>query len=261
MVIRFFINPQKHLKGRTWQIGDSQMLSNETGISIVGNLRENDIAHGGEGAPLVPIFQQALCKDLPKPVAIVNIGGVANITWMDGQQLLAFDTGPGNALIDQWVQKHVNQDYDAGGKFAFQGTIDNTLLTLWLQHPYFNVKPPKSLDRLDFTFSPEELNLEDGAATLAAFTAECIMKGLTQKPKVLYVAGGGRHNQFLMQYLQEKLSCPVRPIDDLGWSSDFLEAQAFAYLAKRSVDKLPITFPSTTGTPIPLTGGVLYTPH
>ena len=253
-------SPKKYPVGRTWQIGDAQMLADKTGIPVVGNLRENDVAHGGEGAPLVPIFQQALCKDLPKPLAIVNIGGIANIAWIDTYDLMAFDTGPGNALIDQWVQKHTGEPYDAGGKLASQGQIDSSILTSWLEHPYFSITPPKSLDRLDFSFSPDGLSLEDGAATLTAFTAESIIKGISHIPHSIFIAGGGRHNQFLMRYLQEKLSCPVKPIDILGWSSDFLESQAWAYLAKRSLKKLPITFPATTGIKEQLTGGISYQP-
>ncbi len=258
-------SPKKYPKGRTWQIGNCQLLADLTELTVVGNLRENDVAHGGEGAPLVPVFQQALCKALEKPLVIINIGGVANITWIDNYDLIAFDTGPGNALIDNWIYQHTGQRYDKGGKIAKEGMIDKVLLEKWLQHPYFSLTPPKSLDRLDFDFSPQGLSLESGAATLTAFTVESIMEGLKylpQKPKTIFVAGGGRHNQTLMDLLKERCaSIPVEAIDSLGWSSDFLEAQAFAYLAKRSLLRLPITFPKTTGAPYPMKGGITYLPH
>jgi anhydro-N-acetylmuramic acid kinase len=258
-------SPKKHPKGRTWQIGNNQLLANLTGLTVVGNLRENDVAHGGEGAPLVPIFQQALCKGLEKPLVIINIGGVANITWIDSDDLMAFDIGPGNALIDNWIYQHTGQRYDKGGGIAKKGVADKSLLEKWLQHPYFSLTPPKSLDRLDFDFSPQGLSLENGAATLTAFTIETVVEGLkhlTQKPKTIFVAGGGRHNQTLMALLKERCApISVEAIDSLGWSSDFLEAQAFAYLAKRSLLRLPLTFPKTTGAPYPLTGGITYMPH
>jgi anhydro-N-acetylmuramic acid kinase len=255
-------SPKKYPKGRTWQIGDSHLLFNLTGLSVIGNLRENDVIHGGEGAPLVPVFQQALCAGLEKPLAILNIGGIANITWIDCDDLMAFDTGPGNALIDNWVYQHTEQRYDKGGEIAKNGVIDNVLLEKWLQHSYFSITPPKSLDRLDFNFSPQGISLENGAATLTAFTVETIMEGLKylpQKPKTIFVAGGGRQNQTMMALLKKRCDpIPVEAIDGLGWSSDFLEAQAFGYLAKRSLLNLPITFPKTTGVPFPLTGGILY---
>ena len=256
-------SPKKYPKGRTWQIGNSQHLADLTGLSIIGNLRENDIAHGGEGAPLVPIFQQALCAHIEKPLVIINIGGIANITWIDNDELMAFDAGPGNALIDNWIYTHTKQRYDAGGRIAKNGRVDETLLEKWLNHSYFSLTPPKSLDRLDFDFSPQQLSLEDGAATLTAFTVESIIEGLNHLPKnpnSVFVAGGGRRNDLLMEWLQRRCApIELKAIDVLGWSSDFLEAQAFAYLAKRSLQGLLITFPKTTGAPYPLRGGRLYT--
>lgn len=254
-------SPKQHPKGYTWQIGDGQMLANATGLHVVCNFRRHDVENGGEGAPLVPIFHKALCDDLESPLAIVNIGGISNLTWIDKSDLTAFDLGPGNALIDQWIQSNTSQIFDDNGNFASQGTVHNDLLDIWLGHPYFKIKPPKSLDRLDFDFCPTGLSLEDGAATLTAFTAECIISGLPKMPRNIFITGGGRHNTFLLTYLQRRLGCSVKPVDDLGWNSDFLEAQAFAYLAKRSLKNLPITFPGTTGVKEPLIGGVSYTPQ
>ncbi len=257
-------SPKKYPKGRTWQIGNREMLANLTGLNVVGNLRENDMAHGGEGAPLVPVFQQALCASLEKPLVILNIGGIANMAWIDDNDLIAFDAGPGNALIDNWIFEKTGARYDANGAIASRGTVNMDLLEQWVDHPYLSIVPPKSLDRLDFNYSPQNLSLEDGAATLVAFTVETILKGLDylpKKPKTIFVAGGGRHNKALMTALTNKCQpIPVQAIDALGWSSDFLEAQAWAYLAKRSLLTLPITFPKTTGAPYPLTGGVLYEP-
>lgn len=257
-------SPKKYPKGQTCQIGSGQMLSDLLGTPVVANFRENDVLNGGEGAPLVPIFHQALCRNLQKPLAILNIGGIANITYIDDNNLIAFDTGPGNALLDQWVYDHTKEFYDKDGEKTLQGTCHQAWITKWLQHPYFSLEPPKSLDRLDFKEFPLGLSLEDGLRTLAAFTTACIEKALNflpQKPNDLYVAGGGRHNQGLMKNLQMiNPSILIRPIDTLGFSSDFLEAQAFAYLAKRTIENLPITFPKTTGVKKPLTGGILYKP-
>ncbi|MBM3610989.1 MAG: anhydro-N-acetylmuramic acid kinase [Alphaproteobacteria bacterium] len=257
-------SPKKHPKGRTWQIGNGYMLANLLEIPVVTEFRDNDIKNGGEGAPLVPIFHQALCQNLPKPLAILNIGGIANITYIDDKNLIAFDTGPGNALLDQWMYHHTKEFYDKNGEKTLQGKGHKDWITKWMNHPFFALTPPKSLDRLDFQELPLGLSLEDGLATLAAFTTQCVIEGLKhlpQKPLTLYIAGGGRHNQGLMNNLRLiDPSFRVDPIDVLGFSSDFLEAQAFAYLAKRSIQNLPLTFPTTTGVKEPLTGGILYYP-
>ena len=257
-------SPKKFPQGRTWQIGDGQCLADLTGLKIIGKLRDNDVAHGGEGAPLVPIFHQALCKDLPHPVIVINIGGIANVTWINEDEILAFDTGPGNALINDWVHHHISAPYDQDGALASLGSVDKALVKKWCEHPYFSITPPKSLDRLDLTFSPDLLSLEDGSATLSALTIESIYKASTffpAPPKSIILAGGGRHNPVLLEGLKKKwISTPFHTADDMGWSSDFLEAQAFAYLAIRSQKSLPITFPETTGAPYPLTGGVCYDP-
>lgn len=257
-------SPKKYPKGRTWQIGNGYILADSLEIPVVSEFRDNDVKNGGEGAPLVPIFHQALCQNLPKPLAILNIGGIANITYIDDKNLVAFDTGPGNALLDQWMYHHTKEFYDKDGAKTLQGSVHQEWITKWMNHSYFALTPPKSLDRLDFQELPFGLSLEDGLSTLAAFTTQCVIEGLKflpQKPLVLYVAGGGRHNQGLMKNLHLiDPSMRVEPIDVLGFSSDFLEAQAFAYLAQRSAQELPLSFPTTTGVKEPLTGGIIYYP-
>lgn len=255
---------------KTVQIGDGALLAKETGIPVVCDFRTNDVEAGGEGAPLAPLYHRALAHDLEKPVAVLNIGGVANVTWINGpgtgrSDILAFDTGPGNALIDDWVREKTGKPYDHNGDLACAGEVDTmTLLTL-LQDGYFRKRPPKSLDRDDFKLdsrSPvRRLSLEDGAATLTAFTISSIMRGLehlSEKPKRWLVCGGGRHNQTMMDVLRAELDVPVDPVEAVGWHGDALEAQAFAFLAVRSTLGLPISLPSTTNAPEPMTGGALF---
>lgn len=250
-------------KGETYAIGDGSLLATLTGISVVDQFRLNDIAHGGQGAPFVPLFHQALAKNLPKPLAIINIGGVANITWIGRQEdaLLAFDTGPGNGLIDDWVRFHRNIPCDEGGKIAATGRVHHDLLVRWLFHPYFSKKPPKSLDRLTFKFVSADLrflSVEDGTATLTAFTAACIQKAreyLPQPPVLWLVTGGGAHNPVLLHMINSQLITQVQKVSQLGWDGDALEAQAFGFLAVRALKNLPLSLPGTTGVPYPLSGG------
>jgi anhydro-N-acetylmuramic acid kinase len=252
---------------RTWQIGDGALLAKLTGIDVVNDFRSADVAAGGQGAPLVPVFHQALAASLPpeikRPVAILNIGGVANVTWIgrDGS-LLAFDTGPGNALIDDWAQRHQGQPVDLGGALARQGRIDEDVLAELLSHPFFDQKAPKSLDRNAFHSTlADRLSPADGAATLTAFTAASIARALyhfPEPPQHWLICGGGRHNPVIMAALEERLDAPVRGVDKVGWNGDALEAQAFAYLALRSLEGLPLSFPTTTGVPRPMTGGTLH---
>ncbi|MGF1627546.1 MAG: anhydro-N-acetylmuramic acid kinase [Alphaproteobacteria bacterium] len=256
-------------EGRTWQIGDGALLAAETGIDVVADLRGNDVALGGEGAPLVPLYQAALAAELERPLAVVNIGGVANVTWI-GQggigsaedEVLAFDTGPGNALIDDWVERHGGEPLDRDGMLARAGKVDAAVLELLLDNPYFGRKPPKSLDRDDFTADAVAgLSLEDGAATLTAFTAATIAGAAAHfpaPPRRWLVTGGGRHNPTLMAALAERLDAPVEPVEAVGWRGDALEAEAFAWLALRSLAGLPLTLPTTTGVSRPASGGRLH---
>ena len=247
----------------TVQLGDGQRLADLTGIDVVYDMRAADVAAGGQGAPLAPVYHQALAADRPeRPIAFLNIGGVANVTWIGPEgELLAFDTGPGNALIDDWVRAKSGQAWDEGGKLAASGRLDDNALAQLLAAPFFSALPPKSLDRNAFDPSPiQHLSLEDGAATLTAFAAAAVSKAVAlcpSPPKMWIVGGGGSKNLTLMAMLEKVLQAPVAAAESLGLSSSSLEAEAWAYLAVRSLRGLPLTFPQTTGAPAPITGGVL----
>ena len=251
-------------EGRTWQIGDGALLAAETGIDVVCDMRSEDVARGGEGAPLVPLYQAALAADLGRPLAVVNIGGVANVTWIGENEaaILAFDTGPGNALINDWVEAHGGEPLDRDGALAKAGQVNEAVLEDLLDNPYFARRPPKSLDRDDFsTAAVEHLSQEDGAATLTAFTAAAVARaaGFFPAPASRWlITGGGRHNPVLMAALAARLQGPVDPVEAVGWQGDILEAQAFAYLALRSLAGLPLTLPGTTGVKEPVSGGRLH---
>jgi anhydro-N-acetylmuramic acid kinase len=254
----------------TIQIGDGRKLATRLGIPVVYDFRAADVAAGGEGAPLAAVFHRALVRRLggETPVAVLNVGGVANITFIDGDELIACDTGPGNALIDDFLRLRTGALLDTDGKLAQAGQIDEAAIAQILAHPFFAKPPPKSLDRNDFrsfagaTF--DHRSTEDGAATLTALTAAAVARVvplLPRAPKKWIVAGGGARNPTLMRMLAERLApAKVESGDAAGWSVDSLEAQAFAYLAVRSLRGLPLSLPGTTGAPRPLTGGVLARP-
>ncbi len=252
-------------RGVTRQIGDAQLLAEALGIQVVGNFRAADVAAGGEGAPLAPVYHAALARDVERPVAVLNIGGVANLTWIspDGG-VAAFDTGPGNALIDDWMRARTGAEMDRGGRLAHQGRIDESALAELLDDPYFDRPFPKSLDRNAFSSAPvENLDTADGAATLSAFTAAAVERAehiLPAPPLRWLVCGGGRRNLAIMSALRERLEGAVEPVEAVGWQGDALEAQAFAYLAVRSLGGLPLSYPQTTGVGRPQSGGVCYTP-
>jgi len=251
--------------GETHILSSGPLLASLRGIPVVDQFRLNDVAHGGQGAPFVPIFHQALAHNLPKSVAILNIGGVANVTWIGAKkdELIAFDTGPGNGLIDDWVSKNTGKPWDENGMIAATGRIHNDLITKWLSHPYFSRKPPKALDRGTFKGclkDVQQIPFEDGVATLSAFTAATIaqaLKLLPQAPLQWLICGGGAHNKTLLTMIEEWVKAPVYKASDQGWDGDFLEAQAFGYLAVRSLYGIPLSFPGTTGVPHPMTGGRL----
>ena len=255
-------------RGLTVQIGDGQKLADAIGTPVVYDLRANDVANGGQGAPLVPVYHRALAMHLgiEPPLAIVNIGGVAKATWIgcDGD-LAACDTGPGNALMNDWVKQHTGADFDADGSLARNGTIDAKVLSVLLDHPYFALDWPKSLDRDAFSLSPlSGLDLADGVATLAAFTVKTLadgLRGFGQVPTKVVVCGGGTRNPVLMEMLAKELSVPVMTMDSYGVQADFIEAQAFAFCAIRSANGLAVTFPGTTGVSVPLSGGKLVSPR
>lgn len=246
----------------TVQIGDGGLLAELTGIPVVNDFRAADVGAGGHGAPLVPLYHRALAANLPKPVAILNIGGVSNITWISGQgddEILAFDTGPGNALLDDWMLRHTGRAYDSGGELAATGRVDDALVSRFLEHPFFAEKPPKSLDREAFhNLIPDDLSPADGAATFTMMTVRAVLAGLRHLPKPplrIYLAGGGRHNVTMTRWITERSGLPVEAVDALGWSGDGLEAEAFAYLAVRSCLGLPLSLPTTTGVGRAMTGG------
>jgi anhydro-N-acetylmuramic acid kinase len=256
--------------GRTWQIGDAAALAAATGCSVVHDFRSADVAAGGQGAPLVPVAHAALAEALPRPLAVLNLGGVGNVTWLgaDGS-LLAFDTGPANGPLDDWARRSAGCDYDHDGQLALAGQVDGPVLGRLMKHPFLDLPPPKSLDRLDFESAlheagAEELSPEDGAATLVAFAAVCVAaasRHFPEPPLQWLVAGGGRRNPAMMRALAGTLAEPVRPVEVVGWNGDALEAQCFAVLAARCLRGLPITYPGTTGVRAPLTGGRIANPR
>jgi len=250
---------------RTWQIGDGALLARLLGVDVVADFRTADVASGGQGAPLVPLYHAALAADMAKPVAILNLGGVGNVTWIGAgeAEILAFDTGPGNALIDDWVRRHTGQAADFGGALARAGRASPEHVARFLQHPYFGRRPPKSLDRDDFRdVAPDGLSAADGAATLTELTAAAVAAAVPHfpaPPREWLVCGGGRHNPAIMAALARNLAgVPVRPVEAVGWDGDALEAQAFAFLAVRSLRGLPLSLPTTTGAPQPMRGGRLF---
>jgi anhydro-N-acetylmuramic acid kinase len=248
---------------RTWQLGNGELLAQLVGLDVVGDFRAADVAAGGEGAPLAPLLHAALAVALPKPLAVLNIGGVANVTWIGARsEILAFDTGPGNALIDDWMRQRTGAAADIDGALARAGRASAPHIARFLASPFFDRPPPKSLDRDDFRpFVPQGLSLEDGAATLTEMTAEGIAAAVRYFPapaRQWLVCGGGRHNPALMAALSRRLGAPVRLVEAVGWDGDALEAQAFAYLAVRSILGLPLSLPSTTGVTRPISGGRLF---
>ncbi len=247
---------------RTVQIGMGAELARLTGIDVVNDFRSADVAAGGHGAPLVPLYHQALVKSagIKEAIAIINIGGVGNVTYVGlDDTLIAFDTGPGNALIDDWAFRHTGEPVDKDGALAEAGEVDVDALQALMDNEFFETPPPKSLDRFSFLSAPvDHLNAPDGAATLTAFTVEAIARGLAHIPGMptrFVVCGGGRHNPTLMSMLSRRLQGGVLPAEDLGWRGDDVEAEAFAYLAVRALKGLPLSLPTTTGVPEPMTGG------
>ncbi len=246
----------------TVQLGDGAALARALGRPVAYDLRAADVAAGGQGAPLVPAYHRALAAQLTeRPVAFVNIGGVANVTWVgaDGR-LVAFDTGPGNALIDDWMKQHTGQSRDEGGAVARGGRVDEATVAQFLGDSFFERPGPKSLDRNSFAgISLKGLCLADGAATLVAVTARSIAAArahMPEDPKAWIICGGGRHNGAIMAALTTALP-QVKPAEAVGFNGDSMEAEAWAYLATRALHGLPLTFPGTTGVPQPLTGGVI----
>jgi anhydro-N-acetylmuramic acid kinase len=251
----------------TVQIGDAAALAKAVHIPVMHDFRAADVAAGGQGAPLVPVYHRALAQSLDRegPIVVLNIGGVSNITYIDGDTLIACDTGPGNALIDDFMQRSIGQRFDCDGRLAAQGAVDEHWIAQALSLPFFALPPPKSLDRNDFgKLLLTDSSPANGAATLTAFTVSAIARVvplLPKPPKSWVVAGGGARNLTMMRMLRERLSpARVEAADALGWSTDAIEAQAFGFLAARGLKGLPLSYPATTGVPIPMTGGIVARP-
>ena len=275
--------PERHW---TWQIGDGAMLARLTGIDVVNDFRSVDVKAGGQGAPLMPLYHAALlhrwsgspfgAKHLEGGDAVagprasegrgglvmVNVGGVAQVTYISGDTIIAFDTGPGNAPIDDWMQRHRDIPVDQDGAFAASGKVDGAVLEKMLDHDFFTRRPPKSLDRMDFGMDAvEHLSPADGAATLTAFTAAAIARAREHFPDpatTWIVSGGGRHNKTLMAALKARVNAPVIAAEEAGFDGDAMEAHGFAYLAVRSKKGLALSLPSTTGVKEAMTGGKLH---
>ena len=253
--------PQRHW---TWQIGDGALLARLTGIDVINDFRTADVKAGGQGAPLMPLYHAAIARQsgLARPLVVVNIGGVAQVTFINGDQVLAFDTGPGNAPIDDWMQRHSGRPVDTNGDFARSGRVSDAALARMLANPFFERMPPKSLDRMDFGMTAVDgLSPQDGAATLTAFTAASIARAREHFPQpaaTWIVSGGGRHNDTLMVMLKAQVNAPVLKAEDAGWDGDALEAEGFAYLSVRSKKGLPLSLPTTTGVAQPMTGGKFH---
>jgi anhydro-N-acetylmuramic acid kinase len=252
----------------TVQIGDGALLARETGIDVVYDMRANDMIHGGQGAPLIPAYHAALSVNLPKkcetPAVFVNIGGISNLTYIgENGELAAFDSGPGNMLIDQWVELHTGLAFDEGGMLAAKGKVDPSLIGDYLASSFFSTNQRRSLDRGDF-LPPEQgrLSLEDGARTLSRLTGEAILKSasyLPSPPKTYVVCGGGRLNPVIMAEFADAAKehgARVIAAEEAGFDGGAMEAEAWAYLAVRSMRGLPLTYPGTTGVKEPVTGGV-----
>ena len=257
--------------GVTHQIGDGGRLARNIGIDVVTDFRSADVAAGGEGAPLVPLYHLALAADLPRPLAVLNLGGVANVTWIgeadpkasfESIPVLAFDTGPGNALLDDWAERHTGEPIDRDGRLAASGKIDEAILSALLDDSYFSRSPPKSLDRPSLEGLPVmRLAPPEGAATLAAFTAATVgiaAAHFPASPRTWLVTGGGRHNPTLMKALSAVLNAPVATVEDVGWDGDALEAQAFAFLAVRAINGQPLSLPAITGAREATLGGCVH---
>ena len=259
--------PSSKTAGQTRQLGDGALMAATLGIAVVNDFRSADMTGGGHGAPLAAIYHRALLSQLGAAgeTVILNLGGVANITWWDGaDQLIAFDAGPANAPLNDFVHNMGEGNYDVNGEFALAGKVDEQRLSQLLTHKYFKIAYPKSLDRCDFSWTMASgCSLEDGCALLSAFCAASVNKALEQLPRMperIIVCGGGRHNAALMQALDTRTGKHIVNAESVGWRGDAIEAECFAYLAIRTMAGLPSSFPATTGVSVPTIAGVINKP-
>jgi anhydro-N-acetylmuramic acid kinase len=248
----------------TRQLGQGKLMAAKLGIPVVDAFRQADVKAGGHGAPFAPLYHAALAARLPKPLMVLNWGGVGNVTYVGATEIIAFDTGPASALIDDLVREKFGAPYDDGGRIAASGTVNAEALAALMANPFFDARPPKSLDRQDFHARAKIVRAlpdRDAVATLTAFTIEATaaaLRHLPEAPRRWLVGGGGRHNATLMAGLARRLGVPVEPVEAEGWNGDLIEAQCFGYLAVRSKLGLPLSIPTTTGVPEPMPGGVLW---
>lgn len=259
-----FHAPQRRI---TRQLGNGGEIASRFGVPTIFRFRHADVAAGGEGAPLAPLYHQALAENLQKPLMILNLGGVGNVTYLgEHDEVIAFDTGPASAILDDFVRRRRGVPFDAGGEIAASGKPDEGIVARFMRDAYFERPAPKSLDRNAFhadAMAVESLSDADGAATLAELTVQATAAALRHVPRTplrWLVTGGGRHNAYFMRRFGEELRVPVDPVEAVGWNGDFLEAQCFGYLAVRSLLRLPLSLPSTTGVREPMTGGVIAQP-
>ena len=252
-------------EGFSIQIGDPKLLSKLTKTKVVYNFRENDILNGGQGAPLTPLYHRLILNKIKSilPSALINIGGISNITYQDKEgRLLGFDTGPGNCLIDTWIKNNTKMEFDKDGDIAKAGKSNNKILNKFLNDPYYIKKIPKTLDVKYFNIdSLKKTNLEDGCATLSMLTVKSICKAINyfkNPPKKILFSGGGRKNKYIINNIKKIIKKPIHLVDDFNFNGDFVESQAFGYLAIRSYLKKIITLPETTGVKLPSSGGSIY---
>lgn len=256
--------PSKSLKGETRQLGDGQAMANKLGIPVVHDFRSRDMREGGQGAPLCPIYHAALLKKIgaTSNTAILNLGGIGNLSFSSQEcGLIAFDTGPANAPLNDWIKQFNIGEMDLNGAIAAKGKVNESKLAEVLTDPYFEMSFPKSLDRFDFSHRiAEGMAIEDGAATLTALAAAAVAKGvdlLPVRPTQLIVSGGGRKNSTMMREIAIRANIKVETADKYNWRGDAIEAECFAFLAARTLANLPISFPKTTGVAEPMIGGVI----
>ncbi len=266
-VVGFHGQTIRHMpdEGLTWQIGNPSLLAAKTDMAVVSDFRRRDMAVGGQGAPLAPLYHKAILANQKLPAVVLNLGGVSNITYISQSGgIIAGDIGPGCSLLDQWAQKHTNKPYDEGGKLAFAGKADVKWVNAALQQDEFFKKPfPKSADRYQFDgLLPTNMSAADGAASLCLLTVQSIVESIqgvnkTEKAlPTLWLTGGGAQNPAIVAAFKEAFNT-VKFVDELGASADMLEAECFAWLAVRRLLGLPTSIPETTGAACPTVGGVL----
>ncbi len=248
------------------QIGNAQTMLDTFGIPVVNRFYQTDLLSGGQGGPIFPVYYEALARTLAKPLVVFSIGGISSLTYMGlNGELIAFDVGAGNILIDRWMQQKLGAEMDFDGLWATKGRVDERLLHKLLQHPAILRNPPKALDRTDFKdclTDVEGSSIADGAATLTAFTGQALVdacaKYLPDTPSQYIITGGGAYNPSIVQYLKQHLNAAVQTADEVGWDAMCLDAESYAFLAVRSLYQLPLTYPSTTGVEFPISGGKIW---